>query len=168
MKKLYAPWRSKYTTSTARTKNEKTKKSECAFCTQIKEKKDTKNFIIKRTKNCIVMLNLYPYNAGHLLVLPVSHTASLDKLSENERAELMELVSESSSVVTKALKAEGVNIGLNLGKAAGAGIPSHLHFHVLPRWIGDTNYLPALADTKQISFDLKDIYTKLKKGFSHV
>lgn len=168
MKKLYAPWRSSYTTSTARTKNENTKKNECVFCSQIKEKKDAKHFILKRTKNSIVMLNLYPYNAGHLLVLPVSHTATLDKLSKEQRAELMELVSQTSSIVTKILGAEGVNVGLNLGKASGAGIPSHLHFHVLPRWIGDTNFLPTLSDTKQISFDLKKIYTQLKKGFENV
>lgn len=168
MKKIYAPWRSKYTTNTARTKNENAKDKECVFCKQFKQKKDTQHFILKRTKHNAIMLNLYPYNAGHLLIMPLSHTATLDKLSKTARTELMELLSESAQVVKKIVGAEGVNIGLNLGKAAGAGIPSHLHFHVLPRWVGDTNFLPTLSDTKQVSFDLKKIYTQLKKGFAYV
>ena len=165
MDRLYAPWRSEYTAKTARTKNENATKDECIFCTIIAEKKDSSNFIIKRFKHNVVILNRYPYNAGHLLVMPLSHTAELKKLSKATRTELMEILSQSSALLKKTLKAEGINIGLNQGKAAGAGIPSHLHFHVLPRWIGDTNFLPAIGETKQVSFDLHKIYKQLKKEY---
>ena len=111
------------------------------------------------------MLNKYPYNAGHLLILPIRHVALLSDLEKNERAELMELVNMSVNIVSATLGNHGLNIGINLGKAAGAGIPSHLHTHILPRWDGDTNFMPAIAKTKVISFDLSDIYEKLKKEF---
>ena len=130
MDRIYAPWRSAYTSKTARDKKSKTPKFECIFCQIIAEKKDSNNFIIKRFKHNMVMLNRFPYNAGHLLVVPFSHTADLAKMPKAARAELMEILSQSSAVLKKALQAEGINIGLNQGKASGAGIPSHLHFHV--------------------------------------
>ena len=111
------------------------------------------------------MLNLYPYNAGHLLILPFEHTATLEALPKATRTEIMELTSLCTKILESELKCDGINVGINLGRAAGAGIPSHLHLHVLPRWNGDTNFLPTLADTKQVSFDLKKIYTLLKKAF---
>ncbi len=166
MDRIYAPWRSAYTSKTARGKKPNATKDECIFCNIISEKKDPKNFILKRFKHNLVMLNRFPYNTGHLLVMPLSHTADLAKLSKAARAELMEILSQSSALLKKSLQAEGINIGLNQGKAAGAGIPSHLHFHVLPRWLGDTNFLPTLADTKQISFDLGKIYKQLKKAYT--
>src|SRR3989304_6372140 len=168
MQRMYAPWRSKYTTSTAHTKNENAAKEECTFCNRLKQKKDAQNFIIKRFKHNVVFLNRYPYNAGHILVMPLTHHDSLDKLSPEVRAEMMEILSQSAVIMKKTLEAHGANIGLNLGKAGGAGIPSHLHFHVLPRWTGDTNFLPALAETKQVSFDLKTIYKELKKAFATI
>lgn len=164
MKRMYAPWRSAYTTQTARTKKEKITEKDCIFCKIFKQKKDTDNFIIKRTKHNVIILNRFPYNAGHILIMPLAHKATLDTLSKNSRAELMELISNSAKIVKKTLKADGVNIGLNMGKAAGAGIPSHLHFHILPRWFGDTNFLPTLTETKQISLDLNTIYSRLKKA----
>lgn len=165
MKHLYAPWRSSYSSSVARTKHEKALPKDCVFCVQFKAKNDAQNFILKRTKHNAIMLNRFPYNAGHLLIMPLAHHATLTKLSKPARTELMELLTKSSHIVQKELKADGVNIGLNIGKAAGAGIPSHLHFHVLPRWYGDTNFLPTLTDTKQISFDLHAMYEQLKKRF---
>ena len=165
MKRMYAPWRSSYAKGTAQSKKVKTSAKECVFCTQLKKKKDAEHFILKRLKHCFIMLNKFPYNTGHLLIMPNSHTASLDKLTPAARAEIMEALTESAGVVKKALKAQGINIGLNQGKAAGAGIPSHLHFHLLPRWAGDTNFFPTLVDTKQISFDLNEMYQILKKAF---
>ena len=165
MKVLFAPWRSQYTKEEARSKNEDTTEKECVFCQQFHENKDAQYYILKRTKNCIVILNRYPYNAGHLLILPIAHIGKLEKLPKEVRHELMDLVSLSSEIVQSQLGAQGVNIGLNLGKAAGAGIPSHLHFHVLPRWIGDANFMPILGQTKVISFDLDEIYQKLKPHF---
>jgi len=159
MKVLFAPWRSDYTKKEARTKNEDASKQECIFCQQFKENNNQKYYILKRSKNCIVILNRYPYNAGHLLILPIAHIGKLEKLSPEVRHELMDLVSQSTEIVQNQLGAQGVNIGLNLGKAAGAGIPSHLHFHILPRWIADSNFMPVLSQTKVISFDL-DRFTR--------
>ena len=114
------------------------------------------------------MLNLYPYNGGHLLVLPLKHTDSLALLSHAIRSEIMEAVNYSIIILSEVVEAQGFNVGLNLARAAGAGIPSHVHFHVLPRWIGDTNFLVTLADTKQISVDLYALYTKLRPYFQEL
>lgn len=165
MDKLYAPWRSDYTASTAHTKNEATSEEECVFCTQFAEKKDAHNFILRRFNQCIIMLNKYPYNAGHLLILPHAHLSRLNQLPQEVRYELIDLTNQSVEILKKVLNPEGFNIGLNLGKAAGAGIPAHLHQHILPRWNGDTNFLPTLAETKAVSFDLHKIYDRLVKEF---
>lgn len=165
MKNLYAPWRSSYAASTEDSKKENALKNDCVFCTQLQENNDEKHFILKRYKHCFVVLNKYPYNAGHLMVLPLSHEKSLENLSADARHEIMDATSHCVKVVEKVLRAEGVNIGLNIGKASGAGIPSHLHMHILPRWNGDTNFLPTLADIKVVSFDLKEIFDLLKPEF---
>ncbi len=165
MKKLYAPWREKYSTDTTHAKYDSTKEVDCVFCNKFKDPDDNKNYILKRYTHHAILLNLYPYNAGHLLIIPFKHVADLSKLSKAARTELMELMTSSTEIMKSVLDAHGVNIGVNLGKAAGAGIPSHLHIHVLPRYTGDTNFLPTLADTKQISFDLKAMYKTLKKSF---
>lgn len=165
MKRLYAPWRSEYATKISREKKVKTSSKDCVFCTIIKEKKDEKNFVLKRYKSCILMLNRYPYNAGHLLVLPIAHKKDLTELDASARAEIMEVMANATEMVQKFGGAHGINIGMNLGKAAGAGIPSHLHVHILPRYNGDTNFLPLLADTKQVSFDLHKVYDVMKTWF---
>lgn len=159
MKTLYAPWREDYTTTSARNTDEK---ESCVFCEQIKDQNDSKHFIVARFKHCYVVLNKYPYNGGHLLVLPFEHTAKLSNLSQDVRTELMEVINHCSVTLEKELNAQGINVGLNQGKAAGAGLPSHLHFHVLPRWLGDTNFLPTLAKTKIVSVSLEDLFNKLK------
>jgi ATP adenylyltransferase len=158
MKKLYSPWREKYITDG--------EKRPCVFCKQLEENDDDKNFIIKRYKNSFVMFNLYPYNGGHLMVLPLAHHGTLDECTKETRAEIMEVVNESINILKRVLKPEGLNIGMNIGKAGGGGIPSHLHFHILPRWSGDTNFLPLLSETKSISVDLVKLYKKLKPEFS--
>jgi ATP adenylyltransferase len=165
MKKLYAPWRDTYSLSVAGKESEHIPTSGCVFCSHFNETNDSKNFIIRRFKHCVVMLNLYPYNAGHLLILPHKHIANLSDMSKDARAELIELANHSTEIVKKILKTDGCNVGLNLGRAAGAGIPSHLHLHVLPRFTGDTNFLPLIADVKIVSFDLHDIYKQLKPSF---
>jgi ATP adenylyltransferase len=168
MKHLYAPWRENYTTSIAHTKNERAPESECIFCKLFKEHADEKNFILRRLEHTIVMFNRFPYNAGHLLILPIEHKASLNDLTKETRAEIMEITSQSIEILKKNLECDGVNVGLNLGKAAGAGIPSHLHMHVLPRFTGDTNFLPTIADTKAISFDLYELFKQLKPEFDKI
>jgi ATP adenylyltransferase len=167
MKLLYAPWRENYTTKSVRGKTDpdNNQEDECVFCEQLKNNNDSENFILGRFKHSYVVLNLYPYNGGHLLVLPLNHKAKLSELLPEARTEIMEIVSHCSAILEKELDAKGINVGLNQGKAAGAGLPSHLHFHVLPRWIGDTNFMPTIGETKVISTSLNDTYTKLKPYF---
>ena len=158
MKQLYCPWREKYIT--------KSETNKCVFCNKIDSKEDEKNYILFRSKNVIVILNLYPYNAGHLLILPIKHVSDLTELSATERAQMMEALNNSIEILKKELKCDGINSGINLGKVSGAGIPGHFHIHVLPRWEGDTNFMPTLCDTKQISVDMNKIYKKLKSSFA--
>lgn len=168
MKCLFAPWRTQYTKDADITKHNNILQDQCVFCKQLACNNDEQHFILRRFEHNIVILNLFPYNAGHLLVMPLTHHAKLEELSKQTRTEMMELVMHCTHIVQKILKCEGVNVGLNLGKAAGAGIPSHLHMHVLPRWTGDTNFLPIFGETKQISFDLTEIYKKLKPEFDSI
>ncbi len=168
MKKLYAPWRADYTTGSAHKNNENQAQDECVFCKQIHSEEDEKHFILKRFDHHMVILNLYPYNAGHLLIISLEHQATLSRLSAESRTELIELTTLCVEILKQALGAHGINVGLNLGKAAGAGIPSHIHTHVLPRFLGDTNFMPTLAETKVISFDLHTIYQKLKPYFERI
>ncbi len=161
---LYAPWRDTYVTDTK--KEKKPSENDCVFCEKLATPDcDEQNFILKKTKHAFVILNLYPYNGGHLLILPQQHIANLEDLSQEVRAELMELVSASVVILKNTLKAEGINSGLNLGRAAGAGIPSHLHFHVLPRWFGDTSFISTIGNTKNVSVDLQRVYNDLKPAF---
>jgi ATP adenylyltransferase len=168
MKRLYAPWRNDYTKKVTDSKDEIVTQDECVFCQQFKENKDTTYFIVRRFTHTVVMLNLYPYNAGHILILPLKHYPDLHAMSPQERFELMELITITTELLKKALHAQGINVGLNLGKAAGAGIPSHLHMHIIPRWIGDTNFFPLIAETKQISTDLHEIYKQLLPYFHEI
>lgn len=163
MKHLYAPWRGEYTRSTEQKKNTL---SICPFCIQGQEKHDSERFIIKRYKHTFVMLNTYPYNLGHCMVIPYQHTGSLAHLSSETRSELIEVVTTTNSILERMLKTDGINIGLNSGgKAAGGSIPEHLHMHVVPRWLGDTNFLVTLADTKPLSGNLGELYLQLKEAF---
>lgn len=165
MKDLYAPWRSPYSTSDASHKNAAAPSSDCVFCACAKDANDKENFILKRYTYCFAILNKYPYNAGHLMVIPYQHVKRLADLSSEAQNEIITIISRASDIVEKELKCQGINIGLNLGAASGAGIPSHLHWHILPRWDGDTNFLPALANTKVISFDLNELYQMLLPHF---
>lgn len=165
MKNLYAPWRSPYSSSDASHKDVNAPTSDCVFCDCINQSNDEYNFILKRYAHCIVILNKYPYNAGHLMVIPNAHVKKLTELPIEALNEMMNVITQATSIVETQLKSEGLNIGLNLGAASGSGIPSHLHWHILPRWNGDTNFLPTLANTKVISFDLKEIHELLKQSF---
>lgn len=168
MKFLYVPWRSNYVKADQKTKKENADPQDCTFCTKLIELEDEKNIILARFKCNSVFLNLYPYNTGHLLIIPNKHVKNLHDLDKNERSELMELINQSINIIEQELKPEGFNIGMNLGKSSGAGIPSHLHMHIIPRWLGDTNFLPLIADVKMISFDLLKIYSNLKPKFQEL
>lgn len=168
MKKLYAPWRNEYSISSSNTKSEDVVEKECVFCAQLEKNEDEKYFILKRGVHCAVLLNRYPYNAGHLLIVPFVHKPQLYDLIPEARAEMIELLSSSITILKDELKPNGFNSGLNLGIAAGGSIPSHLHMHLLPRWAGDTNFLLTVGDTKVVSFDLHQIYNRIKPAFSRL
>lgn len=161
---LYVPWRKKYAKS-IQGKGEKSSHEECPFCIAFLEHNDEKHFIIKRYNHCALMMNLYPYNAGHMMAIPYKHTGKLADLDEETRRELMDVTTHASRVLEEHFDAQGINIGINMGKSAGAGIPAHLHMHILPRWQGDTNFMPLLMDTKIVSFDLHEMYSDLRKHF---
>ncbi|MFA6066509.1 MAG: HIT domain-containing protein [Candidatus Babeliaceae bacterium] len=163
MKNLYAPWRGTYIADNMHDLSN----NSCAFCAQLEEHTDAKNFILKRCAYNAIFLNIYPYNPGHLLIVPYNHCDNLSLLVQEARAEMMEIISHSVTLLNEHVHTEGTNIGFNLGgKAAGGSIPEHIHAHVLPRWIGDTSFLPALAHAKPISLDLQDIYKKLLPVFA--
>lgn len=168
MDKLYAPWRTNYTTDTTRSKHEHASADECVFCTKFAANDDRKHYILARFKHNAVLLNLYPYNAGHLLIVPYQHVKHMHDLSPEARIELIELLTHSVEILKEELKADGINVGVNFGKAAGAGIPSHLHWHVLPRWNGDTSFLPLIAETKAVSYDLNTVYDQLIDSFKEI
>lgn len=170
MKKIYAPWRGKYITDTVHKPNGQRLKDEkdCVFCKQLKENNDDKYFILKRCDYSYVMMNKYPYNGGHLMILPIAHKSELDDCSSEERSEMMELINTCITVLKTELKPEGFNVGFNTGKAGGGGIPSHIHMHVLPRWESDTNFMPLLCDTKPVSVDLHEVYKQLKAAFDKI
>ncbi|MFH1459593.1 MAG: HIT domain-containing protein [Candidatus Omnitrophota bacterium] len=153
MDKLWAPWRIKYIQA------KKTKG--CIFCQKPKQKKDKLNYIIKRKKYAYSMLNIFPYNNGHILVAPYKHEANLDKLVPNEVLEIIDLINENIKILKLKLKPQGFNIGVNMGKVAGAGFDNHIHFHIVPRWAADTNFMPIITGTKIISQSLDELYEVL-------
>jgi ATP adenylyltransferase len=167
MKLLYAPWRHDYVNNNAG-KPPGPLKNNCIFCHQFDQNNDEKYFIIKRFVNTAVMLNFFPYNAGHIMILPFAHKAELSDLSREVRAELMEVITVSMPIIEKALNAQGFNVGINLGPAGGGGVPQHLHVHVLPRWKGDTNFLETFAETRLISSDMNKVYSMLHEGFAKI
>ncbi len=158
MKRLFSPWRSEYIESF----HKDTENKSCVFCDAAsKEPNELDSLVIYRGKWVFVLMNRYPYNNGHLLILPYRHISKLNELDENERLETFHLIEHSVEALNKALNSQGHNIGMNLGKVAGAGIEEHLHFHVVPRWNGDTNFMPVLNDVKLVSEEILKTKTKL-------
>lgn len=168
MKLLYVPWRNKYVKNSRDSKNENLTENNCPFCIKLSENNDKKNFILARFKYNFIILNLHPYNSGHIMILPLRHIKNITQTNDEERKELMNLIFHSTIILQDNLKCEGINVGMNIGKASGAGIPSHLHMHLVPRWLGDTNFLPIIANTKTISVDLIQLYENLKQYFAKI
>jgi ATP adenylyltransferase len=168
MKKIYAPWRHSYVADDVKGNEGRSlcSKDECVFCTQFAQQDDEKNLILQRYAHTVVVLNHYPYNAGHVMVLPREHKPDLSDLHTDERNELMEITTLCIEKIKPTLKPHGFNVGINLGASAGAGLPSHLHVHVVPRWNGDTNFMPILSDTKVISSNIHQVYQELRKLFT--
>ncbi len=159
MKKLFSPWRSQYIESFSKDKVENDK---CIFCTAYQDNDDEKHFIITRGKANFVVLNIYPYNSGHLMIVPYRHFSRFDEMTDEESLEIMELIKKMINALQKVSNPDGFNIGSNIGRSAGAGIDQHIHFHLVPRWNGDTNFMPVLSDTKLISEDMKTIWEKIR------
>lgn len=157
MKRLFSPWRSKY----IETFKSKKKSKGCLFCDIAKQKSDEKRYVVWRGKYCYAVLNLYPYNSGHVMIVPYQHTPTFEKLSREECSEVMETAQRLMRALKKMSKPQGFNFGSNIGRGAGAGIDQHVHFHIVPRWDGDTNFMPVLSDTKMISEELKKTWKEL-------
>ena len=159
--KIFAPWRMAYILSNS-DDNEK-KELGCIFCEFPKMDDDEKNLIVHRGKECFIILNAFPYNPGHLMIVPCRHTADLPGLLPSELAEMMSLCQMSHRVLTEVMKPQGFNMGMNLGKVAGAGIDQHLHMHVVPRWNGDTNFMPVLGGVRVVSEALNSTWKRLRE-----
>jgi ATP adenylyltransferase len=158
--RLWAPWRLVYL------KGEKS--SDCIFCSKPALDDDARSFIVTRGSSCFVMLNAFPYTNGHLMVAPYEHTADLRDLQPDVASELMALTQRSLDAIEQVYSPEGFNLGANLGEVAGAGFAQHLHMHVVPRWKGDTNFMPVVGDTSVMPEALPDSWRKLRDAFQAV
>jgi len=147
---------------------EASKSKGCIFCEKPAQGRDEENLIVWRGETCFVILNRFPYNNGHFMVAPYRHVARLDELTGEETLELWRLVSVGISVIEGTMNPDGFNVGINLGRAAGAGVEDHIHVHVVPRWEGDTNFMPVLADTKVIPEHLAATWRRLREGFEKI
>lgn len=156
MDKIWAPWRSNYIFY-------KEKEEGCILCNRLRKKEDKKNYILYRAKKTFIIMNIFPYNNGHLMVAPYKHTAFLEELDSEEGMELFTTLTLGLKILKTSLEPDGFNLGMNIGRVAGAGIEDHLHIHIVPRWNGDTNFMPVLTDTKILSISLDEVYSLLRQ-----
>jgi ATP adenylyltransferase len=156
---LWTPWRATYM-------KEKREKTLCVFCAAAEGVSDEESLVVYRGKLVFVLLNRYPYTSGHLMIAPYAHVSRLGQVDESTTDEMMRLARHGEGILEEAYKPEGLNMGLNLGEAAGAGIEQHIHMHVLPRWRGDANFMTSVANTRIIPEALEDTYVKIKNGFA--
>ena len=154
MEYLWSPWRMRYIT------NHETS-PECVFCEAARQEDGPANLIVARGDHAYIIMNRYPYTSGHVMVVPYAHQASFEQLDGESRAEIMELLARVMQVVRAVYAPEGFNVGANIGSAAGAGIADHVHFHVVPRWGGDTNFMSSLASTRVLPETLEDTYQRI-------
>ena len=154
MKVLWAPWRLKYITGD--------KEEGCIFCKKPKEGNDKENLILYTGETSFIIMNRYPYSNGHLMTVPYKHTNSFSDLTQDERLDLMNLTAKCLDIL-QVIKPEGFNIGMNLGRTGGAGIDDHLHFHIVPRWSGDNNFMPVIGDVRVMPEYLEETYETLRK-----
>ncbi|RMD89593.1 MAG: HIT domain-containing protein [Calditrichaeota bacterium] len=158
MQILWAPWRMEYILGND-------KEEGCIFCNKPKQTNDKKNLILYRGKYSFVIMNKYPYNNGHLMVVPYRHLAEFEELKDEESLEMMQIIARSLTVLKRAIHPHGFNLGMNIGQIAGAGIEDHLHFHIVPRWAADTNFMPITGHTKVISEGLWETWDRLKEQY---
>ncbi len=157
---LWAPWRIEYI--------KQAKEPGCIFCTKPAENQDYKNFIVYRGETSFVIMNFYPYNNGHLMIVPFRHISDISDLTPDERLEMLDLLALSKDALINSMSPHGFNIGMNLGEVAGAGVKDHLHFHIVPRWNGDTSFMPICGHTKVVSEGLAETWEKLNKIFEEL
>jgi ATP adenylyltransferase len=158
MDHIWSPWRMTYIG------RQKTPRG-CIFCSALKKKDGADNLIVMRGKLAFVILNRYPYTSGHLMVVPYTHVRTMEELNESSLSEVMILIRRAIATINSVYKPEGFNIGANLGAVAGAGITNHIHFHVVPRWGGDTNFMTSVSGTRVLPEDLSDTYQRLKDAW---
>ncbi|MCS7132236.1 MAG: HIT domain-containing protein [Aigarchaeota archaeon] len=163
MRILWAPWRMAYIRLFSSRKDE-----ECFLCRAAGGDDDMEKLVVFRGGTCFVILNRYPYNNGHLMIAPYRHISSILDLNEEESIEMINLLKLSIRALKEEYNPDGFNVGLNLGRGAGAGVEDHIHFHVVPRWIGDTNFMPVISDTKVIPEALHETWRRIKERFSHL
>ncbi|MDD5476999.1 MAG: HIT domain-containing protein [Candidatus Omnitrophica bacterium] len=154
MDRLWAPWRINYV-------GKKKEQKGCIFCQA--KKSALNDYVIFKTAKSICLLNRYPYNNGHIMICPLRHVPDISRLKEDELLDIFKSLEKAKALLQKVLKPRGYNIGLNLGRAAGAGITGHLHLHIVPRWFGDTNFMPAVSGNRVISQSLDELAKRLKK-----
>ncbi|MBA2501352.1 MAG: HIT domain-containing protein [Pyrinomonadaceae bacterium] len=164
MDRLWSPWRYNYIAGMG---GEKANDESCIFCdlSAADPSHDERNFILHRAEHNYIVLNLYPYASGHLLIVPYEHTADLDEASEATTAELMRLTVRCQTALRAAYAPDGFNLGMNLGRAAGAGVAAHIHLHILPRWTGDANFMTTIGETRVLPEELTTTYKKLREIF---
>jgi ATP adenylyltransferase len=158
MDHLWAPWRLSYA---AAPKEKPAEGDDCFLCRGVAGTDDRANLLVHHTELSVVVLNRFPYNNGHLLVCPKAHKGRLDELTPDELLDLQLVLRKMLGILQKRMNPDGFNVGLNLGRAAGAGVPGHLHWHIVPRWVGDTNFMPVFTDTRVISQSLEALYDLL-------
>lgn len=159
MEKLWAPWRMEYILDS------KESGEECIFCDLPSQQNDEKNYIVFRSNLSFVMLNKFPYNNGHIMVIPYKHESDYTSLDQDILADMQQMIQKSLIALKNCMEPHGYNVGLNLGRTAGAGIDAHLHYHIVPRWSGDTNFMPVISNTKVISESLEKSWQKLNREF---
>lgn len=158
MDRLWSPWRYSYVSKTSAS-------SECIFCVKAGESQDEKNLVIFRAEHNYLLLNLYPYTNGHLMVAPYAHIAALEDLPPAAASEMMNLTQRAVRVLKSVYRPQGLNAGLNLGECAGAGVAGHVHMHVLPRWTGDASFMTTIGETRVMPEDLGETHRKLSQAF---
>jgi len=158
MDHLWSPWRMKYISRSE-------KKAGCIFCNAADCTDSEENLIVRRTKLAFVILNRYPYNSGHVMVVPFAHQPSLVSLDKATQAEMMELINESLKTIESLYKPQGFNVGANIGSIAGAGVADHVHFHIVPRLAGDTNFMTTVGEARVLPEELSQTYQRLKDGW---
>jgi ATP adenylyltransferase len=155
MNRLWAPWRMEYLMSDST--------DGCIFCDKPAKNEDEANLILLRTPHSFVMLNAYPYNNGHLMIAPFRHLAGFTDLTDEERCDLMSTIADAQRILERAYSPQGMNVGANLGHCAGAGVPGHVHVHIVPRWEGDTNFMPVVGETRVLPETLEETFARLRE-----